>query len=88
VEQLLRQGNLYMIAQRREARFVWDTDAVINPVHSRIPFEFEIPGVVKGCGTLSIEKDLLRDEGVDYEFGDMLVRAAKPTDDDTLGEVF
>jgi hypothetical protein len=40
-----------------------------------------------GSGTLSIEKDLLRDEGVDYEFGDKLVRASRPTDDDTLGEV-
>ncbi len=88
VEQLLRRSNLYMIAQRREARFVWDTDAVINPVHGRIPFEFEIPGVAKGSGTFSIEKDLLREEGVDYEFGDKLVRASRPTDDDTLGEVF
>jgi hypothetical protein len=40
-----------------------------------------------GSGTLSIEKDLLRDEGVDYESGDKLVRASRPTDDDTLGEV-
>jgi hypothetical protein len=87
VETLLRRSNLYMIAQRREARFVWDEDAIMNPVDGRIPFGFEIPGIAAGTGTLSIEKDVLRSEEIIYEFGDKFVRASKASDGEELGEV-
>lgn len=87
VETLLRRSNLYMIAQRREARFVWDEAAVMNPIDGRIPFVFEIPGVAVGSGSLSIELDVLRSERIDYEFGEKFVRASKTSDTEELGEV-
>ena len=87
VETLLRRSNLYMIAQRREARFIWDEDALISPVNGRIPFGFEIPGIATGNGTLSIEKDVLKTDKIDYEFGDKFVRASKSTDNGETGEV-
>jgi len=87
VETMLRRSNLYMIAQRREARFLWDQAAMMNPIDGRIPFGFEIPGMAVGSGSLSIERDVARSDRIDYEFGDKFVRASKASDSEELGEI-
>jgi hypothetical protein len=87
VEEMLRKSNLYMIAQRREARFIWNEDDLINP-EGRIPFGFEIPGVAFGKGTFSIESDVRNHDKLEYEFGEKYIRVSKRTETEgELGEV-
>jgi len=87
VETMLRRSNIYMIAQRREAKFIWEE----HPKMFRdvgIAFSFEIPGVAKSSGFFFIENDLRKSDSIIYEFGDKFIRASRPTEiEGELGEI-
>lgn len=85
VEAMLRRSNLYMIAQRREAKFIWDEANLWRDVG--IAFSLEIPGRAKGEGFFSIESDLLQSESTIYEFGDKFVRVSRKGEGEELGEI-
>lgn len=76
VEMMLRHSDLYMIGQRREAKFQWDEANLWRG--PGIAFGFEIPGVASGEGFLSIENDFRGSKTVQYEFGDKYVRVSIP----------
>jgi hypothetical protein len=76
VEKMLRRSDIYMIAQRREAKFQWDTERTFRGVG--IPFSLEIPGVAKGEGFFSIENDFRNSDTARYEFGEKYIRVCDP----------
>jgi hypothetical protein len=91
VEEMLRRSDLYMIGQRREAKFVWDKQNVLG--HGvfggqGVRFKFEIPGVATSEVELSIENDLRNSKTLYYDVGDKHVRCSlKPKKGEEIGEV-
>jgi hypothetical protein len=91
VEQMLRRSDIYMIAQRREGKFVWgDHNSPNLGVFGGqgIRFRFEIPGIVSSQVELSIENEFRKNDSVYYDFGEKHVRCSlKPAEGEEIGEV-
>jgi hypothetical protein len=95
VEQMLRKSDIYMIGQRREAKFVFgNQESVGMGVFGGrgVQFKFEIPGVASAEVELSIESDLKReDDTALYEAGDKFVRCSRKPEageiEEALGDV-
>jgi hypothetical protein len=91
VERMLRRSDIYMIAQRREAKFVWrNHDAMDFGIFGGqgISFKFEIPGVASSDVELSIENEFQNNNTVYYDVGDKYVRCSlKPKKGEEIGQV-
>jgi hypothetical protein len=91
VEEMLRRSDIYMIGQRREAKFVWgDHNSPNLGVFGGegIRFRFEIPGIVTSEVELSIENELRKNDTVYYDVGEKHVRCSlKPEEGEEIGEV-
>ena len=90
VEAMLRRSDIYMIGQRREAKFVWDEQNVLGLGvfgGQGVRFRFEIPGVATSNVELSIENDLQHGT-VFYDVGNKHVRCSlTPKSGEEIGEV-
>jgi hypothetical protein len=91
VEEMLRRSDLYMIGQRKQAKFIWDERNVLGLGifgGKGVRFRFEIPGVATSEVELSIENDLRSNDTVYYDVGDKHVRCSlKPKNGEEIGEV-
>ncbi len=91
VEAMLRRSDIYMIGQRREAKFIWDEQNVLGfgvLGGQGVRFRFEIPGVATSNVELSIENDLHQHGTVVYDVGNKHVRCSlKPKSGEEIGEV-
>jgi hypothetical protein len=89
VQQMLRKSDIYMIGQRREAKFVWAEDTPVKPGMfggQGVQFKFEIPDIASADVELSIEKDF-KHESLLYEAGDKFVRCSLEPEHGELGDV-